>query len=320
MDQKLEGNMMNIILLAKQMQRPVKIHLSRSRAIALVTVVLLAPMSVASYMGYYCGSQLAQQKDIDLSTSTSGIPDTASAKLKQEEPREVKETINALTARLGNLQAQVIRLNALGKRLVAMAGLDKGEFDFSSQPPQGGPEQQNALPESHLPLPSLTQSINELNQQLDDRQEQLSILETMYMHRNLLDEVLPKGRPVSDGWISSYFGYRTNPFTGGREWHPGVDIAGEMGEPIVAVAAGIVTYAGKHGGYGNLVEINHGNGFVTRYGHNSKVLVKVGQTVSKGQEVALMGSTGRSTGPHVHFEVWRSGRVVNPLKYLSASN
>lgn len=311
---------MNIILLAKQMQRPVKIHLSRSRAIALVTVVLLAPMSLASYMGYYWGSQSAQQQQIALSSSESDKSVTPSAESKQEEPREVRETINALTARLGTLQAQVIRLNALGKRLVAMAGLEKGEFDFSAQPPQGGPEQPSVLPETQLTLPSLTQSVNDLNQQLDDRQEQLSILESMYMHRNLLDEVLPKGRPVTDGWISSYFGYRTNPFTGGREWHPGVDIAGKMGEPVVAVAAGIVTYAGKHGGYGNLVQINHGNGFVTRYGHNSKVLVKVGQTVSKGQEVALMGSTGRSTGPHVHFEVWRHGRVVNPLKYLSASN
>jgi murein DD-endopeptidase MepM/ murein hydrolase activator NlpD len=176
------------------------------------------------------------------------------------------------------------------------------------------------LDEKPLPLPTLSQSVDQLDQQLDDRQEQLSVLESLFMHRNLLDEVMPQGRPVSDGWISSYFGYRTDPFTGRREYHQGVDIAGELGEPVVAVAAGIVTYAGKHGGYGNLVEINHGNGFVTRYGHNSKVLVTVGSTVSKGQEVALMGSTGRSTGPHVHFEVWRSGRVVNPLKYLSAAN
>ena len=311
--------MMNIILLAKQMQRPIKIHLSRSRAIIMIVAALFVPMTLASYLGFYWGSQNAE-KELVRTGSVEATASSDQAGSMDQDPREVKETINALTARLGVLQAQVIRLNALGKRLVDMAGLDKGEFDFGSPPPQGGPEQPKVLNEQPLPLPTLTQSVNHLNQELNDRQEQLGVLETMYRHRNLLDEVLPKGRPVSDGWISSYFGYRTNPFTGGREWHPGVDIAGEMGEPVVAVAAGIVTYAGKHGGYGNLVEINHGNGFVTRYGHNSKVLVTVGQTVSKGQEVALMGSTGRSTGPHVHFEVWRSGRVVNPFKYLSATN
>jgi len=311
--------MMNIILLAKQMQRPVKIHLTRSRAIVLVAAVLLAPLSLASYLGFYFGNQYAQ-KEIALPSSEEALVSADQAGVETGEPRQVRENINALTARLGALQAQVIRLNALGKRLVDMAGLQKGEFDFGSPPPQGGPEQPNVLAETSLPLPSLTQSVDQLNQQLDDRQEQLTVLETMFRHRNLLDEVLPKGRPVSDGWISSYFGYRTDPFNGRREWHPGVDIAGELGEPVVAVAAGIVTYAGKHGGYGNLVQINHGNGFVTRYGHNSKVLVKVGETVSKGQEIALMGSTGRSTGPHCHFEVWRSGRVVNPIKYLSAAN
>ncbi len=311
--------MMNIILLAKQLQRPVKIHLTRSRAIVLVAAVLIAPLSLASYLGFCWGSQYAQ-KEIALTSSEEAMADAGQAGAADGEPRQVRENINALTARLGAMQAQVIRLNALGKRLVGMAGLEKGEFDFGSPPPQGGPEQPNVLAEKPLPLPSLTQSVDQLNQQLDDRQEQLSVLETMFRHRNLLDEVLPKGRPVSDGWISSYFGYRTDPFNGRREWHPGVDIAGELGEPVVAVAAGIVTYAGKHGGYGNLVQINHGNGFVTRYGHNSKVLVKVGETVSKGQEIALMGSTGRSTGPHVHFEVWRSGRVVNPIKYLSAAN
>jgi len=310
---------MNIILLAKQMQRPVKIHLTRSRALVLVAVVLLAPLSLASYLGFYWGSQYAQG-EIALPSSEEAMAGADKAGVENGEPRQVRENINALTARLGVLQAQVIRLNALGKRLVNMAGLEKGEFDFGSPPPQGGPEQPNVLAEKPLPLPSLKQSVDQLNQQLDDRQEQLSVLETMYRHRNLLDEVLPKGRPVGDGWISSYFGYRTDPFNGRREWHPGVDIAGKLGEPVVAVAAGIVTYAGKHGGYGNLVQINHGNGFVTRYGHNSKVLVKVGETVSKGQEIALMGSTGRSTGPHVHFEVWRSGRVVNPIKYLSAAN
>ncbi len=311
--------MINIILLSKQMQRPVKIHMSRASTIALISAVLLIPMSLATYVGFYWGNQYSPSP-IATATANVALSGQNGSAGKDQESQAERETINALTARLGVLQAQVLRLNALGKRLVDMAGLEKGEFDFNSPPPQGGPEQPNVLDEQPLPLSSLVQSADQLNQQLDNRQEQLSVLETMYRHRNLLDDVLPKGRPVKDGWISSYFGYRTDPFDGHREWHPGVDIAGKLGEPVVAVAAGIVTYAGKHGGYGNLVQINHGNGFVTRYGHNSKVLVKVGETVSKGQEIALMGSTGRSTGPHCHFEVWRSGRVVNPIKYLSASN
>lgn len=307
--------MMNIILLGKKKQRPLKIHVSRTRAVLLLLAGLLIPLSLASYMGFFLGSEYGQTA-VALNGNDAMKPEGAG---NRQPPREVQETINALTARLGALQAQVIRLNALGKRLVDVAGLEKGEFDFSSPPPQGGPEEPNVLAETALPLPTLRQDVDRLNQQLNDRQEQLSILDTMFRHRNLLDEVLPKGRPVRDGWISSYYGYRTNPFSGGREWHPGVDIAGKLGEPVVAVAAGIVTYAGKDGGYGNLVQINHGNGFVTRYGHNSKVLVKVGETVNKGQEISLMGSTGRSTGPHVHFEVWRSGRRVNPIKYLRAA-
>ena len=142
----------------------------------------------------------------------------------------------------------------------------------------------------------------------------------MMMNRNLQAEVMPAGRPVTHGWLSSYFGMRTDPFTGHRAFHTGLDFAGKLGSDVVAVAAGVVTYAGKRSGYGNLVEINHGNGYSTRYGHNSKILVNVGQTIKKGQVIAKMGSTGRSTGPHVHFEVLINGHAVNPKKYIQASS
>jgi murein DD-endopeptidase MepM/ murein hydrolase activator NlpD len=120
---------------------------------------------------------------------------------------------------------------------------------------------------------------------------------------------------VLEGYVSSYFGERQDPFTGHEAWHKGVDFAGQAGAEVVAVAAGIVTRSESSHGYGNLVEINHGNGYVTRYGHSQALLVKTGDIVTRGQPVATIGSTGRSTGPHVHFEVLRNGQHVNPLSF-----
>jgi murein DD-endopeptidase MepM/ murein hydrolase activator NlpD len=140
------------------------------------------------------------------------------------------------------------------------------------------------------------------------------------MNRSLEAQILPTGRPIPDGWISSYFGARTDPFTGLREYHKGLDFAGKDGEEIYAVASGLVTWSAARFGYGQMVEINHGNGYITRYAHNRTNLVKVGDVVTKGQRIALMGSTGRSTGPHVHFEVLKNGRVVDPAKYVYAAD
>ena len=127
----------------------------------------------------------------------------------------------------------------------------------------------------------------------------------------------PAGRPVQQGWLSSYYGWRTNPFGGNQQFHKGIDFAGKENSEIVAVGGGVVTYSGKRYGYGNLVEITHGNGYITRYGHNKKNLVREGETVKKGQAIALMGSTGRSTGPHVHFEVIKDGKKIDPAKFIA---
>ena len=130
------------------------------------------------------------------------------------------------------------------------------------------------------------------------------------------EEVFPEGRPIDRGWISSYFGMRTNPFTGKLQFHKGMDFASKSGSKVKAVAGGVITWSSKRYGYGNLVEINHGNSYVTRYGHNEQNLVKVGDTVKKGQTISLMGSTGRSTGPHVHFEVIKNGKQINPNRFV----
>ncbi|MDH5378394.1 MAG: M23 family metallopeptidase, partial [Gammaproteobacteria bacterium] len=186
-----------------------------------------------------------------------------------------EENMNALAVRLGQMQAHVIRLDALGERLIQKAQLNKGEFDFNSAPGQGGPELQDPRGEA-MKMEDFLVSLKDLDQQIEHRSLQLGVLETMLMNRELQDEVHPAGRPVKRGWVSSYFGLRTDPFNGRIAHHDGIDIAGKEGTDIIAVAAGVVTWAGPRYGYGVLVEINHGNGYVTRYAHNKEVHVAVG--------------------------------------------
>ncbi len=277
-----------------------------------VFALLLMPMAFI-YAGYYLGKDRALSDPSALHSQWRNVIEEQQEKLK-ESSRVAQENMNALAQRLGLMQAHVIRLDALGQRLTRMAKLDKGEFNFESLPAQGGPVDNSAL--EQISVPDFLSSLEELSVQLEDRSKQLAVLETMIMSRNLQAEVLPTGRPVERGWMSSFFGMRTDPFTGRREHHKGVDFAGKAGSDVIAVAAGVVTWAGKRYGYGELVEVNHGNGYSTRYGHNDKVLVKVGQAVKKSQRLALMGSTGRSTGPHVHFEVLLNGKTVNPERYV----
>jgi murein DD-endopeptidase MepM/ murein hydrolase activator NlpD len=195
-----------------------------------------------------------------------------------------------------------------------MADIDSREFNFDRDPPRGGPEGDGEGMSAQIP--DLSAMLRQLEQRVDLRESQLSALENVILARELHQEIHPEGRPVANGFISSYFGERADPFDGLETFHRGVDFAGTFGSPVTAVAAGVVTWAGERTGYGKLVEINHGDGFTTRYAHNERTLVTVGQTVKRGDSVALMGSTGRSTGPHLHFEVLRNGRQVDPLSYI----
>ncbi len=234
----------------------------------------------------------------------------------EQSRREAEAHMDALAMHLGQLQAHIYRLDALGTRLTEMANLDKGEFDFERPPPQGGPEA--ALDSQSLGVPDFLRLLDELARRMEDRERQLGVLEHLLMARHLSDEVRPAGRPVRSGWISSTFGNRIHPLTGKKDYHKGIDFAGKAGSDVIAVASGVVTWSGKRSGYGQLVEINHGH-YVTRYAHNRKNLVALGDKVKKGQVIARMGSTGKSTGPHVHFEIRRDGRVLNPEKFIQAS-
>lgn len=306
---------MNIILFTKNSRNPACYNISQRRVTALLVLLLVIIPSFVMYAGYQFGKLGAQNQflpknwEIEIQTQREEI-----AKASQK----ARETMDALAVRLGQLQAQTIRLNALGQRLVEQANLDKGEFDFTNPPAQGGPENSLERPQQ-IGSGDLLGSLDQLAAQLDDREQQLRLVESFYMDHSLQQEILPSGRPINSGWISSYYGMRTDPFTGLLERHEGIDFAGKLGSDVVAVATGVVTWSGERDGYGRMIEVNHGNNYVTRYAHNMENLVKTGDTVKKGQTLALMGSSGRSTGPHVHFEVLYKGQVIDPAKFIHAA-
>lgn len=230
----------------------------------------------------------------------------------------IDQNMLALAKRVGRLQAHMTRLNAVGMRLTEMAQIAPEEFDFENEPALGGPASGSAN-SGQQSMADLLVAIDEFSKQLDQRERDMQVLQEFMVAGRLREQNRPTGLPVERGWISSGFGMRTDPFTGRRARHNGVDLPGHYGSDVIAVASGVVTYAGHKGGYGKLVEINHGNGYTTRYGHNSKLLVRVGQQVGRGQPIAAIGSSGRSTGAHVHFEVLLNGRAVNPAAYIYAS-
>ncbi|MDQ6646088.1 MAG: M23 family metallopeptidase [Pseudomonadota bacterium] len=227
--------------------------------------------------------------------------------------QDAQRSLDALAVKLGQLQAESTRLNALGERLTEVGKIDDSEFNFGQPPAVGGVEDVSG---SAYALPAaLERSIDHLGAQFDRQQAQLSALQSMLLDAKIESNLKPTGMPVP-GYISSYFGVRADPFDGRSARHTGIDIATPRGTPVHAVAEGMVTFAGIRRGYGNVVEIDHGNGYMTRYAHNSKLDVHPGQHVQVGSVIANAGSTGRSTGPHVHFEVWYHGRVINPLAFV----
>jgi len=306
---------MSHILITNRLGKTTRLHLGVVQWL-LIFSVLVAAFGGVFYYGMQHGSQEAEP-DVMVSVMQKTLDN------HQRELAEIQQTsdtsMNALAVRLGEVKAHVIRLDALGQRLIEKAKLEKGEFNFENSPAQGGPESKRDERGETMSIPDFIATLDELSKKMEHSSLQLSVLESMIMNRELHDEVYPTGRPIKRGWISSYFGYRTDPFNGRRAHHDGIDLAGKKGSEVIAVASGVVTWAGKRYGYGNLVEINHGNGYVTRYGHNKTVEVKVGDAIKKGDTIARMGSTGRSTGPHVHFEVHKNGRVVDPMRYVRAS-
>jgi murein DD-endopeptidase MepM/ murein hydrolase activator NlpD len=229
----------------------------------------------------------------------------------------VQGHLNAMALRLGELQAQVMRLDGLGERLAKVAGLKPQELPSLQSgeiPGRGGAE--SSLPARGVSVNEFADLLARLGRQVDERSDQLGVLEALLVANSANRKFLPTLAPIVDGWFSSNFGYRLDPFTGLQTYHEGIDFPAEPGTPIVAAASGKVVEAGVHPQYGKILAIDHGNGLVSRYAHASEVFVNEGDLVVRGQRIATVGSTGRSTGPHLHFEVRLNGVPQNPARFL----
>lgn len=309
---------MNVVIFGKGFGRPRQVNLSGRTATVYAAFIAAFLGSLAFAGGYFYSAHTGSGVSFDKVASLSEELDTQREAIATAR-RQTEDTLDALSIRIGQMNARVIRLDALGRRLTEMADLEEGEFEFDSVPAIGGPIEPDEIPlltGSTTAVPEVLAAMQDLDNQLDDREAQLAVLESMLLDQNLSDRVHPKGRPVKSGWMSSYFGRRTDPFTGKPANHRGVDFASKLGAEIVAVADGVVTWSSPRYGFGKLIEINHGNGYATRYAHNSENLVAVGEEVRKGQTVALMGDTGRATGPNLHFEVLQNGKRVNPVTFI----
>jgi len=305
---------MNVVIFGKGLGKPRQLSLSGLSA-GMVAVVVAGFVTALGFAGGYwyssfTGSGVSSSELVILSDELTSARENI-ATIRQEN----EDTLDAMAIRIAQMNARMIRLDALGRRLTNMADLEDGEFDFNTPPAVGGPEEPVATG-SNIAVPEVVEAMQNLDTQLDNREAQLGVLESVMANQILNERVYPQGRPVNSGWISSYFGKRTDPFTGKAANHTGIDFAGRSGADVVAVADGVVTWSARRYGYGIMVEINHGNGYATRYAHNSENLVAVGDEVKKGQTVALMGDTGRATGPNLHFEVLRDGRRVNPVNFI----
>jgi murein DD-endopeptidase MepM/ murein hydrolase activator NlpD len=243
----------------------------------------------------------------------------------KQQAEEVSSLINSTEQRmtgmmlkLADMQSQIQRLDALGSRLVKQAKLNPDEFSFEQTPGMGGP--MDIVPVDIQVQDALLSKMTVMLEKIQNKVQELMALESIMLSHHIERESRLEGKPISSGWLSSYYGIRKDPFSGLPAMHKGLDFAGKEGERVLATGAGIITWSGSRYGYGNLVEIDHGDGLITRYGHNKEVNVKIGDVVTKGQTIAEMGNTGRSTGAHVHYEVIRNGKHQDPLPYVYRKN
>ncbi len=301
---------MNIILVSHGMAKTRSITLGAKQIALVMLLLVMLTMLFASAL-----------QNVLLRFAPQSLGDAARAILMssrevemQKQQAYLQASLQAMAGQVGQMQAQMQRLDALGGRLAKITGMNPTEFSFDKPAAQGGPLITSAS--SEILVGDLQRQLDSLTRVVSDRGDKLSALQTMLMQNQLSQKLLPSVAPVKEGWYSSNFGWRVDPFNGQSAMHEGVDYVVPEGTPIYASAGGVVSYADNHPSYGNMVEIEHGNDIITRYAHASKVLVKVGQVVRRGEKIAEVGSTGRSTGNHLHFEIRYKGSAQNPVRFL----
>ncbi len=301
---------MNVILVSSRLAKTRSVTLGGWQVLFLV-LLLSGMVWVAAFTLQYALMRFAPE---GLSDGVRTLLSRIQSEEQQKQQSYVHNSLDAMAARVGQMQAQMQRLDALGARLAKLTGMKPEEFRFDQPPAQGGPLV--ALPAQEMSMNGLERQLDRLTQAVNDRSDKLLALETMLLQNQLNRKLLPSIPPITEGFYSSNFGWRLDPFTGANAMHEGVDYMVQAGTPIRASAGGVVAYADQHPQYGNMVEVDHGNDIVTRYAHASRLLVKVGQVVRRGEKIAEVGSTGRSTGNHLHFEVRYKGTAQNPVRFL----
>ena len=306
---------MQVILISSRLAK------ARSLTVSLRHVFLTATVGLAVVVGlsgalYWLSLRFAADLKIPLVNELV----LAAQKGETERSREfMQQNLNAMAVKIGEMQAQLTRLDALGERLSSMAGIRPQEFRFSEAPGLGG-AQSTTMPPQNLTLTQFNEKFAMLSRQMENRTDQLGVLEAQLFEQAVKKKAMPTMMPVTAPFNASGFGYRIDPFTGQQAMHEGIDFITDAGTTVVAAAGGVVQFSGFHPQYGNMIDIDHGNDLVTRYAHLSKVLVKEGDLLQRGRRIAESGNTGRSTGPHLHFEVRFRGVAQNPTRFLLAAN
>jgi murein DD-endopeptidase MepM/ murein hydrolase activator NlpD len=303
-----------IILISDRLARARSVHMSAAHLVgtALAALVLLCAATASLYW-----LTLRYAAEIRLPVLQRLVAAAQEAKSERERVF-VQQNLNSMAMKLGEMQAQLTRLDALGERLSALAGIRPQEFRFAETPARGGAAPTLLAPQN-LSLGDFSEKLLALSREVESRNDMLGVLEAQLFEQAVKKKMIPTMMPVKGPYNSSSFGRRLDPFNGEWAMHEGIDFIADMGSPIVAAASGVVIFSGFHPQYGYMIDIDHGNDLVTRYAHTSKLLVKEGDIVQRGRKIGEVGSTGRSTGPHLHFEVRFRGAAQNPAKFLVAS-
>jgi murein DD-endopeptidase MepM/ murein hydrolase activator NlpD len=302
--------LVNIILVSDSLAKSRSMTLSQSQVLLIAFGILLSGFLLATATYVVTMRFAVDVRNPYLRTLFDALHQDD---MKRSES-QTRESLSALAVKVGELQARIMRLDAFGERLAKSAGIKRDEFRFDEKPGRGGPA---PTPGRELSMAEFQQMLDELSRVLDDRSDKLGVLDSFLMDDRLTRKTIPTTMPVAMGYYSSNYGYRLDPFTGRQTFHTGVDLIAPPGTPVVAAAGGVVSTVAFVSEYGNIVDVDHDNGLTSRYAHLSKSLVRVGDVVMKGQNIAQVGSTGRATGPHLHFEVREKGIPLNPNKFLS---